>query len=106
MKLSRPLETSVDAPCGRTDNDEGGRTAPNVRHVKQRRKTPLGSCGRYFTPCATLYSAWAEDRALLGSNPSADPGPEAGGEFVLDGSPPFFLFVALSFILLLWAVMR
>ena len=58
------------------------------------------------TVCATLHSAWAEDRALLGSNPSAVPGPEAVGEFVLDGSPRFFMSVALIFILLLWAVMR
>ena len=35
VRLPWPLETSVGAPCGRTGNDEGGRTAPNIRHVEQ-----------------------------------------------------------------------
>ena len=41
VKLPRPLKTSLGDPCGRAGNSEGGRTAPNVRQVKQRRLAPL-----------------------------------------------------------------
>ncbi len=51
----------------------------------------------YWMVC---LSACAEDRALLGSNPSADTGPEAGGEYVTDGSPRFFCGFVDSVILL------
>ncbi len=50
------------------------------------------------------FSACKEDRALLGSNPSADTGPEAGGEFVIHGSPTSLIdlleFVSFVHILL------
>ena len=37
------------------------------------------------------FGACAEDRALLGSNPSADTGLKAGGEFVIHGSRTFLI---------------
>ncbi len=54
-------------------------------------------------------SACTEDRALLGSNPSADAGPEADGEFVPHDSPCFSIEVCTTFPpshILLWDVTR
>jgi hypothetical protein len=80
VKLSRPLETPLGVPSGRTGNGEGGRTAPNVRHVKQRRTTPLYWCVIFSVKlCAIFHSAWAEDRATVGTDPSADPGAKTEG---------------------------
>lgn len=45
---------------------------------------------RFFRQFATLRMAWAEDRAMLGSNPGADPGAktEVGGDELSNLSPP------------------
>ncbi len=80
MKLSRPLKTAQGVPCGRTENGEGGRTAPDVRHVKRWRKTPLYWRLIFSVKfCAIFHSAWAEDRATVGTNPSADSGAKTEG---------------------------
>ena len=80
MKLSRPLKTESGVPCGRTENGEGGRTAPDLRHVKRWRKTPLYWRLIFSVKfCAIFHSAWAEDRATVGTNPSADPGAKTEG---------------------------
>jgi len=67
------------------------RVGPNGRDLKLLHATQIEQPGRIFVcgvllllsrttiSSATIQVAWAEDRALLGSNPSAVPGAKIGG---------------------------
>jgi len=80
--LSGPLETQKDAPSGRIGMAEGGRTAPIVGLTAFDVLPPLTQCVGLLqlriSPRAILDSDWAEDRATVGTDLSADPVAETG----------------------------
>ena len=84
-RLSRPLETTQGDPAGRTATSEGGRTAPRLS-VSSVGVVLLGVRFRSFYIAFVLYlaSTRAEDRATVGTDPSADPGAKTEGRAVRD----------------------
>ena len=75
MVLQRPLETQKGVPCGRVGMAEGGRTAPGRLVENTNRLLSFSVC--WFFSCYTRLT-WAEDRATVGTDPSADPGAKTG----------------------------
>ena len=54
--------------------------SPECQTVRQLRKTPLYSCLNVSVKLrATFHSTWTEDRATVGTDPSADPGAKTEG---------------------------
>lgn len=78
--LSRSLETTQGDSVDRTATREGDRTAPNVICTNRQREAPLCSCVDFSGgSCAMFHSAWTEDRATVGTDPSAEPGAKTEG---------------------------
>ena len=81
----RPLETMLGAPGGRRGFKEGGRTVPEIKPSTSLVSNVSSELVNLFSDYnqsprfrAILFLTWAEDRALRGRNPSADPGAKTG----------------------------
>jgi len=83
-----PRKTPIDN--ARKATSEGSRTAPHFSFpVGGVLLSPFSLVRLFFV--LEFTSAWAENRALLGSNPSADPGAKTGVGMIVSFQLFFFL---------------
>ena len=92
--------TPADKLYGREKEifDERDRKLQEAREKRarnRRRQNEDDLCPTQANGCYT-EDAWAEDRATVGTDPSADPGPEAKSGVVAHTAPPHFLSTAIS----------